>query len=90
VIARQIDIETKYAGYIERQEAEIRKFESAEKMFIPDNFDYNRVNSLSTEGRQKLKQIRPRSLGQASRISGVSSSDASILMVYLKPVIPHD
>jgi tRNA uridine 5-carboxymethylaminomethyl modification enzyme len=84
LIGRQVEIETKYAGYIDRQRQEIRKFELAEQWFIPDEFNYDRVNSLSTEGRQKLKAIRPRSVGQASRISGVSSSDVSILMVYLK------
>lgn len=84
VIADQIEIETKYAGYIARQRQDIRKFEMAEQWLIPERFDYDRVNSLSTEGRQKLKSIRPRSVGQASRISGVSSSDVSILMVYLK------
>jgi len=83
-IAEQVDIETKYAGYIERQRQDIRKFEHAEQSLIPEHFDYDRVNSLSSEGRQKLKKIRPRSIGQASRISGVSSSDMHILMVYLK------
>ena len=83
-IAEQVDIEVKYAGYIERQRQEILKFEAAERFLIPDNFDFDRVNSLSTEGRQKLKKVRPRSVGQASRISGVTSSDISILMVYLK------
>lgn len=83
LITQQVDIETKYAGYIVRQKTEIQKFEQAERFLIPDHFDYDRVNSLSTEGREKLRKIRPRSIGQASRISGVSSSDVSILMIYL-------
>ena len=83
-VLEQVEIETKYAGYIERQKNEIAKFERAEHMLIPDDFDYARVHSLSTEGRSKLMQVRPRSVGQAARISGVSSSDVSILMVYLK------
>jgi tRNA uridine 5-carboxymethylaminomethyl modification enzyme len=83
-IGRQVEIETKYAGYITRQRVDIEKFALAEQWLIPDGFDYDRVHSLSTEGRQKLTLIRPRSIGQASRISGVSSSDVSILMVFLK------
>jgi tRNA uridine 5-carboxymethylaminomethyl modification enzyme len=84
LIAAQVEIETKYAGYIERQRQEIHKFELAEQWLIPEGFNYDRVHSLSTEGRQKLTAVRPRSIGQASRISGVSSSDVSILMVFLK------
>ena len=80
----QVEIETKYQGYIERQRRETEKFALAERMLIPDGFDYSRVHSISSEGREKLMKVRPRSIGQAARISGVSSSDVSILMVYLK------
>jgi tRNA uridine 5-carboxymethylaminomethyl modification enzyme len=80
----QVEIETKYLGYIERQQREVDKFRHAETMFIPEGFDYSRIHSLSSEGREKLMKILPRSVGQASRISGVSSSDISILMVYMK------
>ncbi len=83
-IIEQLEIETKYLGYIERQQRDVEKFRLAEGIQIPENFDYRRVHSLSSEGREKLMKIRPRSVGQASRISGVSSADASILMVYLK------
>ena len=83
IITEQVEIETKYAGYIERQQRDIEKFSAAEGYRIPTNFDYTRVHSLSNEGREKLMRIRPASIGQASRISGVSSSDVSILMVYL-------
>ncbi len=83
-ILEQVEIETKYSGYIERQQRDVEKFRAAEEFRIPPEFDYNRVQSLSNEGREKLLRIRPRSIGQASRISGVSTSDVSILMVYLK------
>jgi tRNA uridine 5-carboxymethylaminomethyl modification enzyme len=80
----QVEIETKYLGYIERQRRDVEKFGHAESMIIPENFDYERIHSLSSEGREKLMRLRPRSVGQAARISGVSSSDVSILMVYMK------
>ncbi len=83
-VAQQIEIQTKYAGYIERLHVEIDKFRQTEGMLIPEQLDYDRVKSLSNEGREKLKRVRPRTLGQASRISGVSTADVSILMVYLK------
>ncbi|MBN1448412.1 MAG: tRNA uridine-5-carboxymethylaminomethyl(34) synthesis enzyme MnmG [Bacteroidetes bacterium] len=82
-VLEQVEIETKYLGYIERQQREVEKFRRTEEAQIPEHFDYLRVHSLSTEGREKLMRIRPRSIGQASRISGVSSSDISILMVFL-------
>ncbi len=85
-VARQVDIEAKYAGYITRQREDIARFQQAEEQRIPEDFDYARVHSLSTEGRQKLERFRPRSVGEASRISGVSSSDLSILLVYLRRV----
>jgi tRNA uridine 5-carboxymethylaminomethyl modification enzyme len=83
-VLEQVEIETKYAGYISRQYDQIEQFENNEKYAIPENFDYSRVKSLSTEGKEKLMKVRPQSIGQASRISGVSASDISILMVYLK------
>ncbi len=83
-IAAQIEIETKYAGYIERQRIDVEKFLNAEQQRIPADFDYRRVHSLSTEGRAKLMRVRPASIGQASRISGVSAADVSILMVLLR------
>ena len=83
-ILMQVEIETKYEGYIARQKADIEKFEHSERFLIPESFNYERVNSLSTEGRQKLMRVRPRSVGQAARISGVTASDVSILMIYLR------
>jgi tRNA uridine 5-carboxymethylaminomethyl modification enzyme len=83
-VVRQVEIEIKYEGYIKRQFDEIEKFERLESMEIPENFDFDRVKSLSREGREKLIKVKPRSLGQASRISGVSPADISVLMVYLR------
>jgi len=83
-VAEQVQIEAKYEGYIKRQIAQVEKIKKLEDTIIPDAFDYSNLDSLSTEGREKLSRIRPRSLGQATRISGVSASDISILMVYLK------
>ena len=83
-IVQQVEISIKYAGYIDRQDAEIAKFRSLEDKQIPTHFDYNLVPSLRTEARQKLGKIRPGTLGQASRISGVSPSDLGVLMVWLK------
>src|SRR5439155_10841848 len=83
-IVQQVEIEIKYAGYIDRQETEIEKFRTLEDKTIPDWLDYATVPSLRTEARAKLSKIRPATLGQASRISGVSPSDIAILTVWLK------
>lgn len=80
----QIEIELKYEGYIARQYEAIAKLEKYEETKIPINFDFTRIKHLSTEGREKLNKVKPRSIGQASRISGVTPSDISILLVYLK------
>ena len=83
-VIQQVEIEIKYAGYIERQEAEIEKFRTLEDKSIPDWLDYTSVPSLRTEARTKLQKIRPATIGQASRISGVSPSDIAILTVWIK------
>jgi tRNA uridine 5-carboxymethylaminomethyl modification enzyme len=83
-VAQQAEIAIKYEGYIDRQELEVAKFKQLEDKQIPDSFDYGTVHSLRAEARQKLIKIRPATLGQASRISGVSPSDIGILMVWLK------
>lgn len=85
--AEQVEIEVKYAGYIARQEDEIAKFKALETRAIPGDFDYGSVPSLRNEARQKLARIRPATVGQASRISGVSPSDIGILMVWLKRTV---
>ncbi len=82
-ILEQIEIETKYDGYIKRQQVEVDKFDRIEGKVIPDDMNYDSIKTLSTEGREKLKKVRPISIGQASRISGVTSSDISVLMIYL-------
>jgi tRNA uridine 5-carboxymethylaminomethyl modification enzyme len=83
-VAQQVEIAIKYAGYISRQENEVAKCRSFQEKQIPASFDYLSVPSLRNEARQKFMKIRPATLGQASRISGVSPADISILMVWLK------
>ncbi len=83
-IARQVEIEIKYEGYIQRQLREIERFKNLEKTRIPDSFDYVSVHGLSNELREKLSAIRPASLGQASRIDGMTPSAITALMINLK------
>lgn len=80
----QVEIELKYEGYIQRQQDLIKKMEKLEEVKIPESFDFLKLKTISNESKEKLHKIRPRSIGQASRISGVSPSDISILLVYLK------
>jgi tRNA uridine 5-carboxymethylaminomethyl modification enzyme len=87
-VMQQVEIALKYEGYIARQEIEVAKFKHLEDKQIPEWFDYSTVPSLRHEARQKFIQIRPGTLGQASRISGVSPADISILMVWLKRAAP--
>ena len=82
-VKEQVEIEVKYKGYIERQQIQIEKFKKMEDYKIPSWLDYNNISELRKEARQKLSKIRPISLGQASRISGVSPADISILMICL-------
>ena len=83
-IARHVEIEVKYEGYIQRQLREVEKFKSLEKIKIPPEFDYAGVHGLSNELREKLSTIKPISLGQASRIPGITPAAISIIMIYLK------
>lgn len=83
-VIEQIGVELRYEGYIQRQNQQALNFEKIETMEIPADFDYAKIKSLSAEGREKLGKIRPASLGQASRIAGVSPADISILSVYMK------
>ena len=82
-ILEESEIMMKYDGYIEKEREIAAKMTRLEEVPIAPSFDFEKLNSLSTEARQKLSRIRPTTLGQASRISGVSPSDVSILMVYL-------
>ena len=79
----QVEILTKYETYLEKEKAHAAKIESMENFRIPQAFDYEQAKALSAEAREKLQQIRPQTLGQASRISGVSPADISILMIFL-------
>lgn len=83
-VVQQVEIAVKYAGYIDRQELEVQKFKKMEDKAIPETFDFSIVPSLRLEARQKFSKIRPGTIGQAARISGVSPADISILMVWLK------
>lgn len=83
-VLHMVDTEIKYEGYIEKLHRDVERFAEQEQLAIPPTFTYNNIRSLSTEGREKLERIRPGSLGQASRIPGVSASDVSILSLYLR------
>ena len=83
-VVQQVEIAVKYAGYVERQETEVARLKSLEDKNIPATFDFSSVPSLRLEARQKLAKIRPQTIGQAGRISGVSPADVSILLVWLK------
>ena len=83
-IREQVEIQIKYAGYIARQDLQIEKFRRLETLPIPSNFNFDAVHGLKTEARKKLSQVRPVSIGHASRVPGVTPADISILMVWLK------
>ena len=83
-VIEQVNINIKYDGYIKRQMRQVQQFKKMESRRIPEDIDYDKIDSLRIEARQKLKEIRPMSIGQASRISGVSPADVSVLLVYLK------
>lgn len=83
-VQEQIEIQVKYKGYIDRQEAQVEQFRKMEEKKIPEELDYNKLENLRLEAREKLNKIQPLSIGQASRISGVSPADISALMIYLE------
>ena len=83
-IAEQVNINLKYEGYIERQLRQVEHFKKLEKRIIPETMDYTAINGLRVEAMQKLEKFRPHSIGQASRISGVSPADISVLLVYME------
>lgn len=83
-VIEQVNINIKYQGYIERELRQVEHFKKLEKKLIPEDIDYDEVGSLRLEARQKLKSFKPRSIGQASRISGVSPADITVLLVYLE------
>ena len=81
-VTEEVEITVKYEGYIERQREQVAKMNKLEQRLLPDSIDYEAIDTISSEGRQKLSDIRPRSLGQASRISGVSPADIMALLIY--------
>lgn len=83
-VTRQVEIEIKYEGYIKRQLSEIEKFKNLERMKIPEDFEFTKVHGLSNELKEKLSAVRPTSLGQASRIDGITPAALSVLMIALK------
>lgn len=83
LVLEQVEIQVKYDVYIEKEHELVTKMATLEDLVIPDSFNYDKLTAMSTEARQKLKKIRPSTLGQASRISGVNPSDVQILMVYM-------
>ncbi|MFA5097308.1 MAG: tRNA uridine-5-carboxymethylaminomethyl(34) synthesis enzyme MnmG [Candidatus Margulisiibacteriota bacterium] len=83
-VAAQIDIQDKYRGYIERQLRQVEKFKKIEKLAIPEDIDFLSLKGFSREAQQKLSRLRPVSVGQASRIAGISPADISVLMIHLK------
>lgn len=89
-VSEQINIAIKYDGYIRRQKRQVEQFKKLENKKIPDDMDYDKVKSLRLEALQKLKEYRPVSIGQASRISGVSPADISVLLVYLEEFMRTD
>ncbi len=81
---REVEVELKYEGYIDRERRSIERLQRFEALRIPPRFDYGTVEALSRESREKLALVRPRTLGQASRISGVRPADISVLLVQLR------
>ena len=81
---REVEITLKYAGYIDRQLRQVEEMKRLEERVLPAGLDYRSIHGIRMEARQKLTDIRPRNLGQASRVSGVSPADIAVLMVYLK------
>ena len=85
-VIQKVEIETKYAGYLQRQEIDVTRLKSLDIKKIPSDFDYHSVCGLGNEARQKLREIQPGTLGQASRISGITPADIGLLSVWLKRV----
>ena len=89
-VREEVEIQVKYDGYIKMQEAQVEKFKKMEKKLLPENLDYNTIKGISLEARQKLNKHKPHSIGQASRISGVSPADISVLLVFLRSFTSGD
>ncbi|MBQ2704803.1 MAG: tRNA uridine-5-carboxymethylaminomethyl(34) synthesis enzyme MnmG [Clostridia bacterium] len=89
-VIQKVETEVKYEGYLRRQEAQVKELRRLEKRLIPDNIDYDLVTGLRDEAREKLKHIRPHSVGQASGISGVNPADITVLLIYLSREVKND
>ena len=89
-VKEQVSINTKYEGYIKKANKEAEKMIDLDNKKIPDDIDYDKIHNLASEAKQKLNQIRPTSIGQAIRISGVNPADISLIMVYLKKEYFYD
>ena len=85
-VQQEVEIQIKYEGYIKLQEEQVEKFRKLEQKILPNNIDYDKIKGLRLEARQKLNKIKPNSIGQASRISGVSPADISVLLIYLEQI----
>ena len=83
-VAKRIEIEIKYAGYIDKAKHDAKRLQQMESRRIPEDIDYTQMQHLSLEAKQKLNEIKPQTIGQASRISGVNPADIAVLAVYLK------
>ncbi|MBQ5437986.1 MAG: tRNA uridine-5-carboxymethylaminomethyl(34) synthesis enzyme MnmG, partial [Firmicutes bacterium] len=83
-VRTKVEVSIKYSGYIDKQAAQVEKFKRLENRRLPQDIDYGLISGLRLEARQKLSDMRPGSLGQASRISGVSPADINVLLVYLE------
>ncbi|MBM4399977.1 MAG: tRNA uridine-5-carboxymethylaminomethyl(34) synthesis enzyme MnmG, partial [Candidatus Cloacimonetes bacterium] len=83
-IATRIELEIKYEGYLKRQQEELQRFVSAEKILIPDDIDFMKIKTIAWEAREKLARIKPHNIGQAMRIPGVNYSDTAALMIWLR------
>ena len=83
-VTDEVEIQIKYAGYLARQEKQVAEFKKEESRRLPEDIDYNAITGLRLEARQKLSEIRPMSIGQAGRISGVSPSDIAVLLIWLE------
>ena len=88
--AEEVEIQVKYEGYINLQQGQVEKFKKLEEKLLPNDIDYNKIKGLRIEARQKLNKIKPISIGQASRISGVSPADISVLLIYLEQIKRKD
>ena len=83
-VTEEVEIQVKYAGYLQRQLKQVEEFKREENRLLPEDVDYEKVTGLRLEARQKLSEIRPVSIGQAGRISGVSPADIAVLLIYLE------